>query len=143
MFDTLSAQIGAIFVVIVCAFAFLRGDKPERIASGAYILCWFASLLTQDSRSFYRADYAMFTVDVFLLIVLAALSWKSKRNWPVWASALQLLVVMSHVVAFVDKKPPVFSILAAINLAGYGVLVAIAVGTFWAWQDRRAASGKS
>jgi len=143
MFDTLSAQIGAFFVVVVCAFAFLRGDRPERIASGAYILCWFASLLMQDSEHAYRAEYAMTGIDIFLLIVLAALSWKSKRNWPVWASALQLLVVMSHVVSFVDKKPPVFSILAAINLAGYGVLVAIAVGTFWAWQDRRAASGKS
>jgi hypothetical protein len=26
-----------------------------------------------------------------------------------------------------------------LNLAGYGILAAIAVGTFWAWQDRRAA----
>jgi len=26
------------------------------------------------------------------------------------------------------------------NMAGYGVLIAIGVGTFWAWQDRRAAN---
>jgi len=26
------------------------------------------------------------------------------------------------------------------NLAAYGVMVSLAVGTFWAWQDRRAAN---
>jgi hypothetical protein len=26
-----------------------------------------------------------------------------------------------------------------LNLAGYGVLLAIGLGTFWAWQERRAA----
>ncbi len=51
MFDTLSAQIGAGLTVIVVAFAFLKGGEPERIASGSYVLGWFASLLIQEDRA--------------------------------------------------------------------------------------------
>ena len=32
MFDTLPTQIGAGLTVLVVAFAFLKGDEPERIA---------------------------------------------------------------------------------------------------------------
>jgi hypothetical protein len=38
-----------------------------------------------------------------------------------------------------DIRPSISSYYTVINLAGYGVLVALAVGTFWAWQERRAA----
>lgn len=139
MFDTLAAQIGAVFVVLVCAFAFLKGDPPERIAAGAYVLLWFASLLVQDDGALYQVQWGVFAVDTVMLAVLGGLAWKSRRAWPVWASALQLLIVMSHVLSIIDVRPPIASFLTVINLAGYGVLISLAVGTFWAWQDRRAA----
>jgi len=139
MFDTLAAQLGAVFVVIVCAFAFLKGDEPERFGAGAFVLGWFATLLVQTDGSLYQAQPGVFAVDVLMLGVLAALVWKSRRAWPVWAAAMQLLIVMSHVVIYVDLRPPAASFVTVVNLAGYGVLLALAIGTFWAWQDRRAA----
>jgi hypothetical protein len=57
----------------------------------------------------------------------------------VWACGFQSLVVMSHILTLVDLRPPLAAFYAAINLAGYGVLISIAVGTFRAWQDRKAA----
>ena len=139
MFDTLSAQIGAVFMVAICAFAFLKGDEPERIAAGAFVLAWFASLLTQDELNRYSVQWGVFAIDVVMLVVLGALSWKSRRVWPVWAAACQLMVVTSHIVLLVDLRPSIIAFLTVINLAGYGVLVALGVGTFWAWQERRAA----
>jgi len=139
MFDTLSAQLGAVLVVIVCAFAFLKGDETERLAAGAYVLGWFASLLAQNDTDLTGVQYGVFAIDTVMLLVLAGLAWKSRRAWPVWASAFQLLVVMSHVLAILDLRPPIWSVIMVINLAGYGVLIALAVGTFWAWQERRAA----
>jgi len=38
-----------------------------------------------------------------------------------------------------DMRPPIASFYTVINLAAYGVMVCLAVGTFWAWQERRAA----
>ena len=139
MFDTLASQIGAVFMVAVCAFAFLKGDEPERVAAGAFVLAWFASLLAQDDANVSSVQWGVFAIDVVMLVVLGALAWKSRRTWPVWAAACQLMVVTSHIMSMVDLRPTLAAFVTVINLAGYGVLVALAIGTFWAWQERRAA----
>lgn len=139
MFDTLAAQIGAIFVVAACVFAFLKGNEPERIVAGAYVLGWFASLLMQSSTDLFNVQWGVMAIDIAMLILLCAIVWKSRISWPAWAAACQLLVVMSHFVSMSDLRPSMMNYIAVINLAGYGVLIALAIGTFWAWQERRAA----
>ncbi len=139
MFDTLPTQIGAAVTVLVVAFAFLKGDEPERIAGGAYVLTWFATLLVQGDGSVPGTQWGMMGIDLIMLGVYVSLVWKSRRAWPVWAAALQSLIVMSHILTLVDIRPPVSAVYAVINLASTGILLAIAIGTFWAWQERRAA----
>ena len=139
MFDTLPTQIGAGLTVLVVAFAFLKGDEPERIAGGAYVLAWFASLLVQGDGSTPGTQWGLMGIDTIMLGVWVALAWKSRRPWPVWASALQSLVVMSHILTLVDVRPPMAAFVAVVNLASTGILLVIAIGTFWAWQERRAA----
>lgn len=139
MFDTLSTQIGAGLTLLVVAFAFLKGDDPERIAAGGYVLSWFASLLIQGDGSVTGTQWGLMAIDAIMLAVFIALAWKSDRAWPVWTAALQSLTVMSHVLTLVDIRPPVSAFYAVINLASTGILFTIAVGTFWAWQERRAA----
>ena len=139
MFDTLPSQIGAAFAVAVVAFAFLKGDEPERMGAGAYVLALFASQLIQDSGKLHGTNWGLMAIDLVMLAVYAGLAWKSHRSWPVWVCALQSLILMSHVLTLVDVRPPAAAFFAVINLASYGVLLALAVGTFWAWQERRAA----
>lgn len=139
MFDTLYSQIGAVFTVIVVAFALWKGDEPEKIGGIAYVLAWFASMLVQDDAKLHGVQWGMFAIDTVGLLVFGALAWKSRRAWPVWICALQLLAVMSHVMSMIDIRPPAASFYTVINLSQYGILVALAVGTFWAWQERRAA----
>lgn len=139
MFDTLPTQIGAGFTVVVVAFAFLKGDEPERIAAGAYVLTWFATLLVQGDSSGPGPQWGMMSIDMIMLAVYVGLAWKSRRSWPVWATALQSLIVMSHVLTLVDIRPPLSAVYAVINLASTGILLVLAIGTFWAWQERRAA----
>lgn len=126
-------------MVAISTFAFLKGDEPERVGAGAYLLAWFASLLAQSDGRLYDVPLAMFGIDFVVLIVFGALAWKSQRAWPIWATALQLLVVMSHVMILIDLRPPIASFYMVMNLVGYGILLCLAVGTFWAWQERRAA----
>ena len=89
MLDTLYSQIGAAVAVAVVAFAFLRGDEPERIGAGAYALGSLAALLVQDDSRLYGPQWGMMVVDAILLGAYAALAWKSRRAWPVWVGALQ------------------------------------------------------
>jgi hypothetical protein len=139
MLDTLYSQVGAVITVLVAAFAFWKGEEPEKIAAGAYGLGWFASMLVQDDGNLYGIQWSMLAVDMVMLGVLGALVWKARRGWTVWATAMQLLVVMSHILTLVDVRPSASSFYFVINLAGYGVLLSIAIGTFWTWQERRAA----
>jgi hypothetical protein len=137
--DTIIGQIGAVFMIAGCAFALLKGDEPERIAGGLFSLAWFASLLIQGDGELYDVQWGIFYLDLTMLTVLATLTWKSRRAWPVWACAFQLLAVTGHVMNMTDMRPPIAAFYAAINLSGLGVIASLAVGTFWAWQDRRAA----
>jgi hypothetical protein len=139
MFDTLYAQIGAIVMVAVGLFAFWKGDEPERVGASAYGFAWFAALLIQADSRLSGTQWAMFALDLVVLAVFGALAWKSRRAWPVWAAALQLVVVMSHIVIAIDLGTPMASFYTVLNLTSYGVLLCLAVGTFWAWQERRAA----
>ena len=139
MFDTLATQVGACLTLLVVAFAFLKGDEPERIAAGGYVLAWFASLLIQDDGAVGGTQWGLMAIDAIMLAVFIALAWKSERAWPVWTAALQSLTVMSHILSLVDIRPPVSAFYAVINLASTGILLSIAIGTFWAWQERRAA----
>ena len=139
MFDTLSTQVGAGLTLLVVAFAFLKGDDPERTAAGGFVLSWVASLLIQGDGSVGGTQWGLMAIDAVMLAVFVALAWKSQRAWPVWAAAFQSLTVMSHILTLVDIRPPLSAFYAVINLASLGILLSIAVGTFWAWQDRQAA----
>ena len=126
-------------MVAIATFAFLKGDEPERVGAGAYMLAWFASLLTQGDGKLYDVQWGMFAIDVLVLLVFGGIAWKSRRAWPIWATSLQLLVVMSHIMIMIDLRTPIGSFYAVLNLAGYAILLCLAIGTFWAWQERRAA----
>lgn len=139
MFDTISSQIGAIAVVLVAGFAFFKGDDTERISAGVYALAWFAATLVQEDIGFLSAQWTVFAIDVAVLAVFVGLTWKAPRSWPVWAAALQLLIVMGHIATLVELRAELGVFVTVINLASYGVLITIAIGTFWAWQERKAA----
>ncbi|WP_339915045.1 hypothetical protein [uncultured Brevundimonas sp.] len=139
---TLIGQIGAVCLVLAVTFAMLKGDEPERIGGGSLALTWFASMLIQGAGNWNGTDWGLFALDLVLLAILCGLAWKSSRAWPAWACGLQLLVIMSHIMTLTDVRPPIEAFYIVFNMAGFGVMLALAIGTFWAWQDRRAAEMK-
>lgn len=139
MFDSLATQIGAVFMALVCAFAFLKGEEAERVGAITYLLSWFASLAVQTDNNLFSVQWSMFAIDLVVLGVFILLIWKGKRLWASWATAFQSLVVMSHLLSVLDVRPAQASYYTVINLAGYCVLLCLAVGAFLAWQERRAA----
>ncbi|NJC41875.1 hypothetical protein GGQ87_002170 [Brevundimonas alba] len=140
MFDTLYSQVAAAIGVIIVAFALLRGDETERIGGSVYAIGSLASLLIQNDTALYGPQWGLMIVDAGLLAAYAALAWKSRRSWPVWAAALQSLIVMTHVLTLVDLRPPIMAFYAVINLSNYGVLLALALGVAHAWRAERAAA---
>jgi len=138
VFDTLYSQVGVAVGVIVVAFAFLKGDEPERVGAGAYALGSLAALLVQNDSQLYGPQWGLMAVETVVLAAFAGVAWKSRRSWPIWAAALQSVVVMSHVLATTDARPPIAAFYTVVNLTSYALLLVLALGVLQAWRDRRA-----
>ncbi|HST91184.1 MAG TPA: hypothetical protein VLJ13_03215 [Brevundimonas sp.] len=136
---TLYSQIGMALTVLVVAFAFLKGDEPERMGAAALVLVFLAGIVIPGSTGFIVSQWGLMGLDVLLLAVLVGLMWHTRRAWLMWATAFQGLIVTGHALVAADLRPDGDAFSAVNNLSNYGLLVAMAVGTFWAWQERRAA----
>lgn len=138
MFYSLSAIVFAVVVVAACGFAFAKGGRTERVFAAAYMISWLAVLACQAHPLFDDLfPWIVFGIDIALLGVYAALAWRGP-SWVVWATALQALGVASHIMNLFVVAPSVDAFYTVINLIGYGSMIALAVGTFWAWQERKA-----
>ena len=128
--------------MLVVIFAFLKGDEPERFASAAFGLVILVGMVVPISSHTGGMRWGLMSLDVILLAVLCGLAWHSRRGWLAWASAFQSLIVTGHVLVLAELRPPGNALAIVNNMSNYGLLISLAVGTFWAWQERRAAGLK-
>lgn len=138
MLETIAALVGAGFIVLISLFALTKGGRPERIGAATILGGWFLSILAQTYVGYTSMQWPVLIIDVIALVIFVALVWKSPRSWPVWASAFQLLAIASHVMVLMKLRPEISAFYTVINMAGYGIIIALGVGTFFAWQERRA-----
>lgn len=139
MLNIAYAVVGAVFMVGMALFAFLKGGQAERFGAGAYLFAWFATIVMQENSGFHGVPIGVFLVDLALLFVFAGIAWRYRQSWPVWASGLQLITVMSHIMILTGQPILVGSLYTIMNLTGYLIILCLIVGTFFAWQERRAA----
>lgn len=140
MFETIYSQLVAAAAVLVVAFAFWKGDEPERMGTAGYALVFLGGLVVPGSDDLGAPQWGLMAMDFVLLAVFMGLTFHSRRAWLVWASAFQALIVTVHVLVAANLRPPSDAFATAYNMSNYGLLIAMAVGTFWAWQERRVAA---
>ncbi|NBB65107.1 hypothetical protein GVN18_38265 [Pseudomonas sp. ODNR1LW] len=140
MVNMVYAVVGAVFMVGVTLFAFLKGGHREKIGAGYLIAAWFVSLLVQENSGFRGLPIGMFLIDAVSLLVFAALAWRAPQAWPAWVTGLQAITVMGHVMLMTTKTVPIASLYTVMNLIGYLILLCLGVGTFWVWQERKIAA---
>ena len=128
MIDSLLTPVGFALAFLVMVLAFLKGDEPERVGAGAHVLALFTALYVRRPGA---PDWVLLPIDAILLAVFLWLAWKSRRGWLLWASGLLCAAMLGHLL------PSHEVIVASINLAVWGVLLALAAGTVQAWRDRR------
>ena len=140
MFETIYSQLVLAAAVLVVTFVFVKGDEPERMGGAAYAMVFLATTMIKGGVSPALPRWGVMGLEVVLLVVFIGIAWHSRRAWPVWAASFQALIVTCHGLVAANLRPPPDAAAAVINLSNYGLLVALAVGTFWAWQERRAAT---
>lgn len=143
MFETIYSQLVLAAAIVVVTFAFIKGDEPERMGAAAYAMVFLAVKMTSNGSLVNFPRWGAMAMEIVLLAVFIGIAWHSRRAWPVWAASFQALIVTCHVLIAANLRPPHNAVAAVINMSNYGLLIAIAVGTFWAWQERRAAAMSS
>lgn len=120
--------------VVGIAYAIGRGGVPERWGAASYLAVWFLSNLASylDRKNYVTTEVGLMSIDTAYFVVLVALALKAQRYWPLWAAALQLDTVLTHILMFSKTTPP-FSYGFALWLWGLPLPILFAAG---AWRHR-------
>jgi hypothetical protein len=134
----LPKQIFWAIVVLICAYAWLRGRSEERIAATICLLATVAThfLISPLHERYTGVETGLLLIDLGVLAGFVAIALVSSRFWPLWAAGFQLTVSMSHVMKAVDLDLLPKAYAAAAVFWSYPILLVIVVGT---WRTNRRA----
>lgn len=96
----------AVLLLLLC-LAWRRGGQPERWVAISLALTFFLLLGARGltgSPQFTTLDPVLFTIDTSALALLVWVALRANRWWPLWCSALQLIVVVGHLAKLLEIK---------------------------------------
>jgi len=109
-------------------YALWRGGRPERIVGAATLLAWVATLALEDRRDWFELQWGILAVDFVFLAVLVALALVTDRSWLLFASAFQLLSVVTHLAISLDRGVRSLAYLRSLTIWSYLILMSLALG---------------
>jgi len=115
----------------VCGLAAWRGRDPERLAAGGYLAAWALTVVVFKDGS-RDIQWAVMAIDGALLVLMVGLALRSRRFWPLFVAALQLLAVLTHIARALDARVSGWAYLTAVLVWGYLALGMIAYGAWTA-----------
>jgi hypothetical protein len=121
-------------LIIGAAF---KGGFEERFAVGVVLLDLIFTQIVRDNRV-RGVHWPEFATDTMELAAFLAIAMRSTKYWTLAASACALLGVMTHVVAWVDRRVGTYTYLTAIIVWTWGVMISIGVGVWGCWRDQLA-----
>ncbi len=117
-------------LICVVAYIWLQGGREGRTGAALVLVATAITFIGQGGVSPYGGlNPVIFAADVLLLAGFLYLALTSSRWWPIWASALQLNGVCSHLVAWL--APTVVSAVyyRMITVWGVPILLVMTIGT--------------
>jgi hypothetical protein len=132
----LPKQLFWAIVILICAYAWLRGRSEERIAATTCLLATVAThfMISPLHERYTGVETGLLLIDMAVLAAFVAIALVSSRFWPLWAAGLQLTVSMSHMLKGIDLALLPKAYAAAAVCWSYPILLIILVGT---WRTKR------
>jgi hypothetical protein len=129
-FDTPVQAISMLSATLTCGYALWRGGGPERLASSALLLDWYAAPLMENHGDLQHAQMAVFAMDGVVTLVLLLIALRTDRFWPLWVTAFQILELLMHLAMLIDHKVYGRAYFIGIEISSYLMLIALAIGTY-------------
>ncbi len=96
------------------AFVGMFGEAMERCALAVIALGSVATrlVLVGQNGPWHRVEQTVLLIDCIALIAFMLISLRSKRFWPLWITAFQLIVVVAHAAKslYPNVIPPAYAI---------------------------------
>ena len=85
-------------LLLVSAYALIRGGAPEKIVATFYLFAYALSVVaTRTAGGLYDAVIgSILVVDICLAAALVAVSLYANRYWTMWAASLQIVAIFAH-----------------------------------------------
>ena len=129
MFESLPALIAISLAMLVWAFAFWKGELPERTICLAMVAAWIASPFFSERNNLEDPSFGVLVVDIALFVVIAAVSVSSRRLWTALAAGFQLVNVLLHVAMIIDLNISVYTYRLGLAVWSVMALLALLFGT--------------
>lgn len=123
----------AVLLLGCLLYAFWRGGWPERVGALNMFVGSVLTVLVNSplSTRYASVEVGILIVDVAVLIVFLALALRTDRYWPLWTTALQILVVLAHLARLADPEMIRNGYGFVMAAWSYPQLLAIGLGTWW------------
>lgn len=124
---------------LICGFALMKGDEPERYVSIITFVAWVSSNLIIWQKIDYRTTTnLLFAIDLVVLAAFCVAARKFDRTWMIVISAMQALQIVIHIARDAGIGIDNHTYYYALTVSGYGQLITMLVGTAIAWRERAA-----
>lgn len=128
--------VGLAITVVVCGGAFWKGEREEQVAAGGLLLSLLVTVVLRDP-GWLGPQWGAFIADACLLILLAGIALRSRRYWPLFAAAFQLLCVAVHVARLVDPGVRAWAYATGEVIFSQWVFFAVGIGVINTWRVGR------
>lgn len=115
----------------VCALAVWRGRDEERLGAASVLAGWALTLMVFKSRS-EDTQWAVLAIDAVLFAILMWIAFRTRRYWPLFAAAFQLLLVVTHFARALDSGVSGWAYLTAGLVWSYLMLISVGYGAWTA-----------
>ena len=125
-------------MLAVAGLSIWRGGWAERTVAFTTIVGSLATAVFQNTRDQSATQWGDLAVDFICLGVFVWVALRSRRFWPLFAAAFQLISVVIYVARIADVRVGAKSPFTAGVIWSYLILAAVAVGVFLNGRDLRA-----
>lgn len=121
-----------LFLLLVAAYAFVRGSRDERQVGIVLVTGVIATTLALSpvAHRYNGLEGTVMLVDVAVFAGFLWVALRSERFWPLWIAGLQLTTIIGHVLKAVDVHLFARAYGAALSFWGYPILLILAIGTW-------------
>lgn len=114
----------------LCGLAVWRGRDEERLAVAGLLANWALCLVVY--RTSEQAQFAVLIFDALLMCLYLAIAFRTRRYWPLFAAAFQVLMVLTHLARVADAAVSGWAYLTALLVWSYLGLLTLAYAAWTA-----------